>query len=164
MTANQFYTAMIKEIGVDKEDMDDARAKRDELRKALEEVVARQISGTRTFPAGAMAQGTQIAPLNDVDVVVEVPNVLGPWVNDPCKAMADVQEWLKPEIRGSYELSTHAIKITYPDEDFTADVVVGVKQGSGIILPHCPKDEPHRWIASDPEQHGRLVRERNEEF
>src|SRR6185437_10991883 len=117
MTTKQFYADLVQQIGVEKKDMDDARAKRDELRESLERVVGGRIEGTRTFGSGALAQGTQIAPLNDVDVVVEVPHPLGSWVNDPCKAMTDVQSWLKSEISGNYELSTHAIKITFPDED-----------------------------------------------
>jgi hypothetical protein len=103
-------------------------------------------------PSGrTLAQATQIKPLNDVDVVVRTPHAPQSWIDNPLQAMLDVKSWIENDIRGVYELSTHAIKITFADEEFTADVVVGVKrEGKGIHLPHCPKDEPQRWIESDP--------------
>jgi hypothetical protein len=78
--------------------------------------------------------------------------------------MQDVASWLEPVLAGNYNLSTHAIKITFPDEEFTADVVVGQKQARGLTIPHCPKDEAHRWIATDPEGHKDQVLARNTEL
>lgn len=164
MTPKQFYDDLLSKIAVPKEVMDDAREKRDQVRATLERVVGARIPGTKTFPSGALAQATQIKPLNDVDVVVEAPRPLPDWVSNPLQAMLDVKSWIEKEIAGRYEISTHAIKISFPDEDFTADIVIGITQSQGIVLPHCPKDEPHRWIASDPAGHRDLVLDRNSEL
>jgi hypothetical protein len=53
-----------------------------------------------------------------------------------------------------------------PDDDFTADVVIGWRQAQGILLPHCPKNRPrkHQWIASDPAGHRDMVLARNRAF
>jgi hypothetical protein len=113
---------------------------------------------------GALAQGTQIYPLNDVDQVIELPALLSGWLENPKLAMATVASWLKPTIAGRSTLSAHAIKITFPDENFTADLVIGWKQAKGILIPHCPDDEPHGWIPTDPETHKEQVLARNGSF
>lgn len=165
MTPKQFYADLLGKINVPVEDMEAARERRRELQKTLERNVGAHIPGTESFGAGALAQATQIKPLNDVDVVVRPPYALDTWMKNPRQAMLDVKSWIENDVRGAYELSAHAIKINFPDEEFTADVVVGVKRPEkGIRLPHCPKDEPHRWIESDPAGHRDLVLGRNTTF
>jgi hypothetical protein len=165
VTPKQFYDGLLTQIYVPVEDMEAARQRRRELQAALEKNVGARIPGTDSFGVGALAQATQIRPLNDVDVVVRTPHALDSWIENPAQAMVDVKSWIEDDIKGVYELSTHAIKITFPDEEFTADVVVGVRhKEQGIHLPHCPKDEPHRWIRSDPARHRDLVLGRNTAF
>jgi hypothetical protein len=167
MTANQFYEQLLDEIAVSPPDMKDARDKRDEIGTKVVAVVRPHLGdGVRFIPAGALAQGAQIGPgaIHDVDGVVEVPALPVNWASNPQQAMQDVRSWLEPILAGNYELGTHAIKITFPDEDFTADVVVGIKQQRGMKIPHCPKGEPHRWIATDPETHKKQVAARNAAF
>jgi len=164
MTPKQFYADLLGKINVPVTEMEDARERRRELQKTLETKVGARIPGTDSFGAGALAQATQIRPLNDVDVVVRVPKPLDTWVNNPLQAMLDVKSWIENDIKGKYMLSTHAIKIEFPDEEFTADIVVGWRQAQGILLPHCPSDEPHKWIASDPAGHKNLVLGRNKKF
>jgi hypothetical protein len=164
MKSQQFYNDLIGKIAVPLDEMEAARERRRELQRTLEKELRARIPGTDSFGAGALAQATQIKPLNDVDIVVRVPRPLESWIDNPRKAMTDVQSWIKHDIRGSYKLTTHAIKIEFPDEEFTADVVVGWRQAQGILLPHCPNDEPHRWIESDPAGHRNMVLGRNKEF
>ena len=164
MTAKQFYAELLGKINVPADEMEAARKKRRELQKTLESKIGALIPGTDSFGAGALAQATQIKPLNDVDVVVRMSRPFERWIDNPRQAMLDVQSWIENDVRGSYELSTHAIKITFPDEEFTADIVVGWSQAKGILLPHCPKTEPHRWIASDPAGHRDMVLRRNTAF
>lgn len=102
--------------------------------------------------------------MNDVDVVVELPYIPPEWVDNPSAAMKAVKDVISGKIRGKFELSTHAIKITYPDEDFTADVVIGVTQSKGIAIPECPSEGEHCWIPTHPRRHAQQVRERNAEF
>lgn len=164
MTAKEFYGSLLEAINVPLADMEDARERRRELEKTFEREVGDRIKGTDTFGTGAIAQATQIRPLNDVDVVVRVPRIPSSWQADPSRAMSDVTSWVEDAVEGTFETTTHAIKITFPDEEFTADVVVGQRQEQGITLPHCPQDEPHRWIESDPQGHRDLVLGRNVEF
>src|SRR5450830_588650 len=164
MTPKQFYADLLSKINLPADEMEAARVRRRELQKTLEEKIGARIPGTDSFGAGALAQATQIKPLNDVDIVVRVPKPLDSWVNNPRQAMLDVKSWIEGDIKGVYEISSHAIKITFPDEEFTADIVVGWRQAKGILLPHCRKDEAHRWIASDPAGHRDLVLGRNTAF
>ena len=165
MTPKQFYADLLGKINVPAEDMEAARQRRRELQAALEKNVGAHIAGTDSFGAGALAQATQIKPLNDVDVVVRTPHALNSWIENPLQAMLDVKSWIEDDIKGVYTLSTHAIKIEFPDEEFTADVVVGVRhKEKGIYLPHCPKNEAHSWIRSDPAGHRDLVLGRNTAF
>lgn len=165
MTVAQFYDDLLKQIAVPKADIVAAREKRDELGRVMIQAVRGRFQGSDFYPAGALAAGTQIRPLNDVDVVLELPTVPSDWVDYPQRAMLTIKEMLTGQINGKFELSTHAIKIIYPDEEFTADVVVGWSQPAGILIPECPTDgRPHRWIATDPKRHAAQVRERNRQF
>jgi hypothetical protein len=164
MTPKQFYADLLSKLNLPLDEMEAARDRRRELQRTLEERVGARIPGTDSFGVGALAQATQIKPLNDVDIVVRVPKPLDAWVNNPRQAMLDVKSWIEGDIKGVYAITSHAIKITFPDEEFTADIVVGWRQMKGILLPHCPKDEPHRWIASDPAGHRSLVLGRNTTF
>jgi hypothetical protein len=165
VTARQFYDDYLKQIAVDKQTLDDARARRDEIAGKAKRAVAEQLGATVKFiPAGALAAGTQIAPLNDVDTVLEAPSRPPAWIGDPGRALRDVRRWIEPVINATYELSTHAIKLTFPDEHFTADIVIATtRTGGGLLIPHCPKDKPHEhgWIETHPAAHAQQVRDRN---
>ena len=78
--------------------------------------------------------------------------------------MQSVRSWIEPYIDGKFTLSSHAIKIEFPDSEFTADIVIGWKRKNGLLIPHCPDDEPHTWIATDPETHKEQVLARNKQF
>jgi hypothetical protein len=164
MTMKGYYRQLLQTIGVDDQEIKDARVRRDELQSKLQKAAGEHTTGAETFGSGALAAGLQIAPLNDVDVVGTVPSFLPGWWEDPMQAMRDVRSWLKPFIVATFSFSTHAIKLSYPDEDFTADTVIGVRIGNGIVIPHCPTDgEPHFWLPAHPKRHAELVRERRVE-
>jgi hypothetical protein len=164
VTTKQFYEELLRATAVDEKTMQAAREKRDELGAKVIKEVQQRIGAARWVPVGALAQGTQIAPLNDVDGVVEFDYLVPDWERNPLAALEHGKTWIEPVIVGSFEISTHAIKIKFPDEEFTADVVFGWKQKQGLLIPHCPKDEQHRWIATDPERHKQQVLERNQQF
>lgn len=164
MTPEAFYEDLLQQIAVHEDDIVAARKKRDELGEVIINSLEPDFQGASFFPAGALAAGTQIRPLNDVDVVVELPHIPPEWIDDPAAAMRAMKDVISGKIRGKFEISTHAIKITYPDEDFTADVVVGVTQSRGIAIPECPSQGQHRWIATHPKRHAQQVRERNRDF
>jgi hypothetical protein len=160
MNVKGYYRQLLDDIAVKYNEIEAARRRRDELRDKLKAAVSDHAPAVETFPAGALAAGTQISPLNDVDVAVTVPSLLSHWDDAPQQALRDVRSWVEPTIRARFEISTHAIKLTYPDEDFTADIVVGVRRARGIVIPHCPKDEEHAWLPTDPQRHAEMVRER----
>jgi hypothetical protein len=164
MTPSQFYAQLLAEIAVDDETMDDARTKRDDLATKAVTAIGKHIANPKPVRVGALAQGTQIDPLNDVDQVIELPYLLPDWLKNPRGAMEQVCGWLDPMVPGTLTLSSHAIKVKFPDEDFTADLVLGWKQQRGILIPHCPDDEPHCWIPTDPETHKEQVLARNKQF
>lgn len=164
MTTSQFYEELLRQIAVPKSDIEAARQKRDELGRAILQALGDRFKSSAFYPAGALAAGTQIRPLNDVDVVIELPTVPSDWVQYPRRAMSTFESMLKDRINGKFELSTHAIKITYPDEEFTADVVIGWKQSQGIMIPECPKEGKDLWIPTHPRRHAEQVRERNAAF
>jgi hypothetical protein len=164
MTPEQFYEELLGQINVSKPEMDAAREKRDELLGSALAVARRHVGPARGFPAGALAAGTQIRPLNDVDTVLEFATVPETWLARPRKAMEDFVGWLDRELDGRLDISTHAIKVSYGDEEFTADMVIARKADVGILLPECPEQGLHRWIPSHPERHAQQVRERNAEW
>ena len=168
MTANQFYEQLVLDLAVDMPTIKAARERRDELRATVEMVTRKRIDGADSFPAGALSMGLQIAPLNDVDVVLRVPVRLTSWVSTPRQALIDVREWLKEEIDARFELTSHAIRLTYREEEFTADLVVGYDNPAapGLLIPHCPKDAPweHDWIATHPARHRDLIKQRTQEI
>jgi hypothetical protein len=162
-TPKQFYDTLLDEISVDHETMQHARTKRDEIGAAAVNILKTMgLSEVRFFGSGAVAQGTQNDPLNDVDVVVEVADILPTWQDDPRQALVDICDQITGQSPGSCEIGTHAIKLDLDDEPFTADLVFGLtRSDGGIYIPHCPRDEQHRWIETDPEQHRELVIARN---
>lgn len=161
MTVKGFYRQLLSDINVKDDEITSARERRDELRATLTTAVGEHSAGVNTSPAGALAAGTQISPLNDVDVVVTVPAHLPGWWENPKRAMKDVRSWIEPLIEAKFDCSTHALKLIYPDEDFTADTVIGVENGTGgIVIPHCPDDDEHYWLPAHPKRHAELVRER----
>jgi len=164
MTVKQFYERLLKDTSVDPDTMQAARDKRDEVGAIVVREVGNRTGRARWVRVGALAQGTQIDPLNDFDGVVEVPELAPEWGGNPLTAMQTVQSWIEPYIDGQFALSSHAIKIDFPDSDFTADIVIGWKRERGLLIPHCPDDEPHTWIVTDPEKHKEQVLDRNKEF
>jgi hypothetical protein len=164
MTANQFYDQLLDEIAVPLTTMTKAQTKRDKVGAAAAGELCKRLGKARTVAVGALAQGTQIAPLNDFDLVIEVEQLMPGWIESPQSALSDVRSWIEPVIEGSFETSAHAIKITFPDCEFTADMVLGLKQEKGLLIPHCPDDEAQGWIRTDPETHKLQVLRRNKQF
>jgi hypothetical protein len=164
MTATQFYNHLLDEISVALSTMTKARTRRDKIGAAAAGEVRKRLGTARTVTVGALAQGTQIAPLNDFDLVIEVGQLMPGWIGSPQSALNDVRSWIAPVIDGTSETSPHAIKITFSDCEFTADIVLGLKQEKGLLIPHCPQEEPHAWIRTDPETHKLQVLRRNKQF
>jgi hypothetical protein len=165
VNATQFYIQLLDDIAVPMSEIEKARTKRDELAAIVVETLnGWGFAATGFFPAGALAAGTQIKPLNDVDLVVYASNVPDAWETTPRQVLVDLCAALRAH-GYECEISTHAIKIRYSDVTFTADVVFGCTHPEqGLWIPHCPDDEPHKWIRTDPKEHARQIRQRNNDI
>jgi hypothetical protein len=165
VNATSFYIKLLDGIAVPMSEIEQARTKRDELAAvAVAALKAWALTTTGFFRSGALAAGTQIKPLNDVDLVVYAGTIRAVWKDAPRQALVD----LCAELRAAgFEctISTHAIKVTLPGVSFTADVVFGCTHPEqGLWIPHCPEDEPHEWIRTDPQEHARQIRRRNKDL
>lgn len=165
MTADEYYRQLLKDISVPMTDIEAARQARDELgADAVEIVKGWALSSPGFFAAGALAAGTQIAPLNDVDLVVRADTIRSGWKDDPKQALEDLCAAMRGEGH-TCETGAHAVKVTLPGERFTADVVFGcMHPAQGLWIPHCPKDEPAQWIRTDPKEHRDQVKQRNRDL
>jgi hypothetical protein len=165
MTANQFYEQYLKEIAVDPHEIKKAKTRRDDLAvDAMAALRALGLSSPKWFPTGALAMGTQIAPLNDVDLVVFTQYVREGWGEKPMQALNDLAWKLDLINDGKTKPSTHAVKVVWATETFTADVVYGATKEHYLVIPHCPKDEKHKWIKTNPRSHAQMVRDRNKDL
>lgn len=167
MNAEDFFKELLSDIQVTDDEIDAAREKRAELGSTVSGILREfGLRNIGSFAAGALAAGTQIKPLNDVDLVVfgsrqSLPTL---WEATPSKALGDVCARLGEKTGYHCETRSHAVKVTFPDVAFTADVVFGVERSpSGLYIPHCPDEGEHKWIETDPKRHAELVRERNRE-
>jgi hypothetical protein len=165
MDAAEFYSRHLTRIQVPLEEIEATRTKRDGLAKTGVAILREWgLTGVKWFPAGALAMGTQIAPLNDVDLVIQADDILKGWWEIPKRPLDELCGEMGARVPGGCETSTHAVKFTFADEEFTADVVFGAtRDDGGLWIPHCPGDEPHTWIETDPKSHRDLVRKRNKE-
>jgi hypothetical protein len=163
MDAAQFYTQHLKKIQVPLPEIEAARSKRDGLARTGVAILKEWgLTGVKWFPAGALAMGTQITPLNDVDLVIEAADIREGWWENPQRPLQELCTEMGARVPGGCETSTHAVKFTFAEEEFTADVVFGAaRERTGLWIPHCPDDEPHSWIETDPRKHRDLVQKRN---
>lgn len=162
MTANQFYEQYIDEIAVNDKKIKAAKDRRDDLAKhGMAALRGWNLGDPKWFPTGALAMGTQIAPLNDVDLVIFSTTVRTTWDDKPKDALNDLAWDLDRRTDGRPTPSTHAVKVEFATEKFSADVVYGATKKHYLVIPHCPKEEPHKWIKTNPRAHAQMVRDRN---
>lgn len=165
MNATTFYLKLLDDIAVPMSEIKKARTKRDELGGiAVDALNAWALTATGFFRSGALAAGIQIKPLNDVDVVIYAGTIRAAWKDIPRQALEDLCAALRAE-GFTCTISTHAIKVTFPDVAFTADVVFGCTHPEqGLWIPHCPADEPPTSIRTDPQEHARQIRQHNKDI
>ncbi len=165
MTADRFYRQLLEDVSVPMSTIESARATRDDLGEAAVQILAGwDLPGRGFFRAGALASGTQIAPLNDVDLVVHADQVRPSWIEQPRLALDDLCAAMSAD-GYTCEPGAHAVKVTVPGKPFTADVVFGCTHpDQGLLIPHCPKGEPAFWIRTDPKAHREQVTARNRDI
>jgi hypothetical protein len=170
--------AIRSQIAADDPVLTEARKRRDSVLS-----IASKFPGAlRTFNSGSLAHLTVNHPVSDADCGVVLDRRshpdLGPdskGRNGPSKIVAEVREFVCPELRKCYpdvrcRLTKRAILVTFsapmttqehPDEeqDPSVDLIVSLtraKGARGLWIPNLAEKE---WDASDPEEHTRLLTE-----
>lgn len=168
---NGLFEQARKRIAVPDRVLKEARKRRDEIRKIVEE----EFCALRSFGSGSVAHGTQNDPLNDADggVVLDrnVYGDLGPDGEGPCRKVEEVRTILRERLKEDYPNARfytgghRAIRINFMEpiqdegENFTVDLIIAIRRAEGgLWIPDLDNDV---WDASNPERHVELVVERN---
>lgn len=162
-----------RRVEVDDKELDEARSRRDKLRRVL----AKEFARSETYVNGSVAHGDALTPLTDVDVGVVVAEAIdthGPGKRGPRDLMDRAAERIRAELKSDYpklavtvEGQKRAVLVRFGDpvtagqDDFTADVIVAVERraGKGLFIP-CGTG----WDRSHPRGHTEMVRHANREL
>lgn len=154
-------------IQVSKEELDEARARREQIAEALR----REFPGSHVYVNGSVAHGDALTPLTDIDVGVIVADPAhrhGPGKGGPVPLMERAAGAIRaalwpayPKLRVIVEGQKRAVLVRFGDpvdpslDDFTADVIVALDNptGEGLYIPRYDQ-----WDRSHPQKHTDLVR------
>jgi len=169
-TVEDLLTRARRSVEVEREELDEARRRRDLLAVALRDA----FPGSETYVNGSVAHGDALTPLTDVDVGVIVVNEpgYGPWGIGPHPLMERARDAIKrnlsddfPKLAVIVEGQHRAVLVRFGDPvtkgepDFTADVIVAVDNpdDEGLFIPNLPEG----WDRSHPQKHTEMVRHAN---
>jgi hypothetical protein len=172
MTLTECFRVLQDNINADPKQVEEARARR-RMFEAAFATVDDEVNDS--VPVGSLARGSQIEPINDVDLLVEFnPGAHPSWgqpgesandalertrtlVNDLLGSEEKLRELFGPDAEGMRwvrhtRLQNHAVKcfLDDPEEDdaFTVDVVPALpREGRGFWIP---ERESRKWIETDP--------------
>jgi hypothetical protein len=170
------FDALQQEVNADKEQVDEARRRRDIFRDAL----GPQEDVAETIPSGSLARGSHADPIHDVDlVVVFEADAYSHWGEPGASAdnaLGVVQSRVR-ELLGASEGTcgnevrlasprNHAVKCFLDDPDdpdaFTVDVMPALRHPEGGLL--VPESASKDWIRTDPEHLIGLVGQRHADW
>lgn len=155
---------------ITRQEIDEARRRRDDLAAALKKEF-----GGRIYVNGSIAHGDALNPLTDIDLGIVIPDpdrLYGPGLRGPStlqeRASNAIRRELRekyPKLRIEYVGRKRSILVRFGDPvtrgqiDFTADVIVAIdnRTGAGLYIPNY-----ETWDRSDPERHTAMVKEANE--
>lgn len=157
-----------RKLQVTREELAEARARRDKISKALQEA----FPGGRTYVNGSVAHGDANTPLTDVDlgIVVETAGRFGPTGLGPAPLMEIARDAIKDAMKSDYPKLTVTIEgqkravlvrfgdpVTAGQADFTADVIVALDNAdaAGLFIPNLTL--PEGWDRAHPEKHTQLI-------
>lgn len=185
MDLDQAFRILQENVNADPAQVEEARRRR----KMFERAFATLAEVARSRGIGSLARGSQIEPINDVDLLIifdptEVPGWGEPGSSAE-EALEQTRAWVK-ELLGSQEalqelfgdeagslrwvrhtrIQNHAVKCFLDDPDdedaFTVDVVPALpRPGGGVFIPEV---STAAWIATDPEYLVESVLERHGGF
>lgn len=161
MTISEAFDEWQEVVNADPALVDLARARR----KSFEAALSGELDIAKCLPSGSIARGSQIEPINDVDLVVIYKRDLFPnWGDDgtsASEALEDLADKVRSLLGGSGEKEeqlvrlvkpgNHAVQcwIDDPDEEdaFTVDVVPALQEGDHLIIP---ESDNRTWIHTHP--------------
>jgi hypothetical protein len=170
LTVEDALNAARLRIEITRQEIDEARQRRDDLAAALKKEF-----GGRTYINGSIAHGDALNPLTDIDLGVVVPDpgrLYGPGLRGPSALQERSANAIRRELREKYPklrieylgrkrsiLVRFGDPVTSSQADFTADVIVAIdnRAGAGLYIPNY-----ETWDRSDPERHTAMVKEANE--
>lgn len=183
MSLKESFKKLQENVNADPELVEEARERRRMFERAFR-TVSDQI--TRSVPIGSLARGSQIEPINDVDLLVEFnPGAKPGWgqpgetakdalettrtlINDLLGDEEKLRQLFGDEVEGMRwvrhtRLQNHAVKCFLDDPDdedaFTVDVVPALpREKRGFWIP---EQESRKWIETDPEYLVEAVLERH---
>lgn len=163
MDMKEAFASLQREVNANPEIVEEARRRRDLFREAFDaedDVVA-------CLPSGSLARGSQIEPINDVDMIIvfdaETHEGWGTPGQSAKEALDEVQSRVR-SLLGSSEGSvaqevrlarsrTHAVKCWLDDPDdessFTVDVTPALRVDGSTLL--IPEKRSEKWIRTAPE-------------
>lgn len=165
LTVEDALNAARLRIQVTREELVEARQRRDDLAAALK----REFGG-RIYVNGSIAHGDALYPLTDVDLGIVIPDpdrLYGPGLRGPGalqdRAADAIRRDLKdkyPKLRVEHFNRRRSILVRFGDPvtpgqvDFTADVITAIdnRTGAGLYIPNY-----RSWDRSDPERHTEMV-------
>lgn len=171
-TLNDVLDAARRRVEVEDEELDEARSRRDKLRRVLE----KEFANSETYANGSIAHGDALTPLTDVDVGVIVAEAIethGPGKKGPRDLMDRAADRIRAELKDDYsrlvvtvEGQKRAVLVRFGDpvtpgqQDFTADVIVAIdnRDGDGLFIPN-----QNGWDRSHPVAHTGMVRTANKD-
>jgi hypothetical protein len=173
LSISEIFEEARRRLAVDDDVLEEARKRRDLIRSIVEE----EFATLRTFSSGSLAHGTQNKPLADADLGAVLDRSmysdLGPDGEGPEDIAEEVRKRLRDRLKDDYPKARfdlggrRAIKVSFNDpvgpdaEDFTADLIVAVtRDEGGLWIPNLKKNE---WDPSDPEEHTKLIVDRNKD-
>jgi hypothetical protein len=171
MSLNEAFLTLQENVNADPLQVEEARQRREMFQLAF----ADEPDAVTSVPSGSLARGSQIEPINDVDLLwVYDANAHAEW-GQPGASAGAALEYTRDQVNrllGSEQalitlfgdagrfmkwvrhtrLQHHAVKcfLDEPGEDgaFTVDVVPAlVRQPNGFFIPQTSNNE---WIATDP--------------
>ncbi len=160
-----------RRIQVAREELDEARRRRDLITQAL----LSEFPGSTVYVNGSIPHQDALTPLTDVDlgvIVLGAENTHGPGKKGCTdlqeRAANAIREALKPEFPNSAVYTKgqrRAVLVRFrkpvdpTQDDFTADVIVAVNNtnGDGLYIPNYLG-----WDRSHPQKHTQLVETANE--
>ncbi len=163
MSLKTDFDALQKEVDADKEQVDEARRRRD----IFSEAFGPESDVLETIPSGSLARKSHADPIHDVDLVIVFDPGEHPDWGQPGASAGDALGVVQSRVRellGASEGSharevrlaaprNHAVKCFLDDPEdpdaFTVDVMPALRHTDGGLL--VPESASAAWIRTDPE-------------